>query len=42
MKCFFMPVIIGVTGIVTEILKRVFGSNTRKAFVRFSAKKQLY
>jgi hypothetical protein len=37
MKCFVIPVITGVTGIVTKGLKQS-GNNTRKAFNRFSAK----
>jgi hypothetical protein len=41
MKCFVIPVIIGATGIVTKGLKKT-GNNTRKAFNRFSTKKQLY
>jgi hypothetical protein len=35
MKCFVILVIIGATGIVT---KEISGSNTRKAFNRFSTK----
>jgi hypothetical protein len=42
MKCFVIPVIIGATGIVTRGLKKISGNNTRKAFSRFSIKKQLY
>jgi hypothetical protein len=43
MKCFVIPVIIGATGIVTKVLKKKSGNNTRKAFNnRFSTKKQLY
>jgi hypothetical protein len=34
-----MPVIIGVTGIVTKGLKKISGNNTRKAFNRLSTKK---
>jgi hypothetical protein len=37
MKCFFTPVIPGVTGIVTKGLK-IFGKNTRETFSRFSTK----
>jgi hypothetical protein len=42
MKCFVIPVITGATGIVTRGLKKISGDNTRKAFNRFSTKKQLY
>jgi hypothetical protein len=42
MKCFVIPVIIGATGIVTTGLKKISWNNTRKAFNRFSTKKQLY
>jgi hypothetical protein len=35
MKCFVIPVITGATGIVNKELKKS-GSNTRKAFNRFS------
>jgi hypothetical protein len=38
MKCFVIPIIIGVTGIVTKGLKKKSGNNTRKAFNRFSTK----
>jgi hypothetical protein len=41
MKCFVIPVVIEATGIVTRELK-ISGNNTRKAFSRFSTKKQLY
>jgi hypothetical protein len=42
MKCFVTPVITGATGIVTRGLKYISGNDTRKAFNRFSTKKQLY
>jgi hypothetical protein len=38
MKCFFIPVTIGTTVIVTKELKEIYGNNTRKAFNRFSSK----
>jgi hypothetical protein len=38
MKCFLIPVIIEATGIVTKGLKKISGTNTRKAFNRFSTK----
>jgi hypothetical protein len=41
MKYFLIPVITGATGIVTKGQK-ISGKNTRKAFNRFSTKKQLY
>jgi hypothetical protein len=37
MKCFVIPVITVVTGIVTKGLK-IYGNNTRKAFNRFNTK----
>jgi hypothetical protein len=40
MKCFVIPIIIGATGIVNRGLKKS-GNDTRKAFNRFSTKKQL-
>jgi hypothetical protein len=43
MKCFVIPVITAATGIVTRILKKISGNDTRKAFNRFSTKtKQFY
>jgi hypothetical protein len=36
-KCFVIPVITGITGIVTKGLKKS-GNNIRKAFNRFSTK----
>jgi hypothetical protein len=41
MKCFVIHEIIGATGIVIKELKKS-GNNIRKAFNRFSTKKQLY
>jgi hypothetical protein len=38
MKCFVIPVIIGATGIVTRGLKKKSGTNTSKAFSRFSTR----
>jgi hypothetical protein len=38
MKCFVIPVIIGVTGIVSKRAKTIPGNNTRKAFNRLSTK----
>jgi hypothetical protein len=38
MKCYFIPVNIGATGILTKELKKISGNNTRKAFNRFSTK----
>jgi hypothetical protein len=38
LKCTIIPVITGVTGIVTRSLRKKFGSCTRKTFDRFSTK----
>ena len=37
-KCMVMPVVIGATGIVTKILKKKFGSQTRNTFSIFTTK----
>ena len=38
LKCTFIPVITGATGIVTRSLRKKFGNCTRKTFDRFTTK----
>jgi hypothetical protein len=42
MKCFVIPVIIGATGIVSKILQKISGNNTRTTLNRFPIKKLPY